>query len=288
MPRGMAAPRRRRDGDPVLHADRAHGDGRWPASARHCRLVGLSPDPRTVNALTLSWGVEAVHVDEYRTSDEMVWFAVQTALQHGFVARERHRARAGRCPRPPQRRGGRRAAHRAGDPDAGGSAVDGHGGTDDGPLVVLVHGSMDRSAGLLKLSRRLDGTHSVARYDRRGYGRSTPHDGPFDIDGQVDDLEDVLAWSAGGAVRAQLRRPRRAGPGGPSARAGAPRSPCTRRRCRGSTGGRAARPAATRWPAGATPRRPPSASCAGSSATIAGLDCHRRRGPHGGPRDGRW
>ncbi len=66
-------------------------------------------------------------------------------------------------------------------------------GPDDGPLVVLVHGSMDRSAGLLKLSRRLDGTHQVARYDRRGYGRSTPHDGPFDIDGHVDDLEDVLA-----------------------------------------------------------------------------------------------
>ena len=51
-----------------------------------CRLIGLSPDPRTVNSLTLSWGVEPVHVDEYRTSDEMVWFAVQTALEHGFVA----------------------------------------------------------------------------------------------------------------------------------------------------------------------------------------------------------
>ena len=54
----------------------------------HCRLVGLSPDPRTVNALTLSWGVEAVHVEEYRTTDEMVWFAVETALQHRLVARD--------------------------------------------------------------------------------------------------------------------------------------------------------------------------------------------------------
>ncbi|MGI9051514.1 MAG: pyruvate kinase [Ilumatobacteraceae bacterium] len=52
-----------------------------------CRLIGLSPDPRTVAALTLSWGVESVHVEEYRTTDEMVWFAVETALQHGFVAR---------------------------------------------------------------------------------------------------------------------------------------------------------------------------------------------------------
>ncbi len=51
-----------------------------------CRLVGLSPDQRTVDALTLSWGVESVQVEEYRSSDEMVWFAVETALQHGLVA----------------------------------------------------------------------------------------------------------------------------------------------------------------------------------------------------------
>jgi pimeloyl-ACP methyl ester carboxylesterase len=60
------------------------------------------------------------------------------------------------------------------------------------PLVVLVHGSLDRSAGLLKLSRRLDDGARVLRYDRRGYGRSTPHDGPFGIDEQVADLVAVL------------------------------------------------------------------------------------------------
>jgi pimeloyl-ACP methyl ester carboxylesterase len=60
------------------------------------------------------------------------------------------------------------------------------------PLVALVHGSMDRSAGLLKLSRRLDDHFRVLRYDRRGYGRSAPHDGPFDVDHQVDDLVAVL------------------------------------------------------------------------------------------------
>jgi pyruvate kinase len=49
------------------------------------RLIGLSPDPRTVNALALSWGVEPVQVDEYRTSDEMVRFAVETAVNHGLV-----------------------------------------------------------------------------------------------------------------------------------------------------------------------------------------------------------
>lgn len=58
-------------------------------------------------------------------------------------------------------------------------------------FVVLVHGALDRSAGLLKLSRRLDEWATVARYDRRGYGRSTPHEGPFGIPQQVDDLVEV-------------------------------------------------------------------------------------------------
>lgn len=61
------------------------------------------------------------------------------------------------------------------------------------PLVVLVHGTMDRAAGMLKLSRRLDHSYRVLRYDRRGYGKSNPHPGPFTIDGQVDDLVTLLA-----------------------------------------------------------------------------------------------
>ena len=61
------------------------------------------------------------------------------------------------------------------------------------PLVVLVHGSMDRAAGLLKLSRRLDDDYRVLRYDRRGYGRSTPHDGPFAMIEQVAALVTLLA-----------------------------------------------------------------------------------------------
>lgn len=63
----------------------------------------------------------------------------------------------------------------------------------DGPLIAIVHGSMDRSAGMLKLSRRLDDRYRVLRYDRRGYGRSHPHPGPFDMDGQVADLLELLA-----------------------------------------------------------------------------------------------
>ena len=64
------------------------------------------------------------------------------------------------------------------------------------PFVALVHGSMDRSSGMLKLSRQLDDDHRVLRYDRRGYGRSSPHPGPFSMDEQVADLVHLLAGRA--------------------------------------------------------------------------------------------
>jgi len=64
------------------------------------------------------------------------------------------------------------------------------------PLIALVHGAMDRSAGMLRLSRRLDHDLRVLRYDRRGYGRSVPHPGPFDMAAQVADLVGLLAGRA--------------------------------------------------------------------------------------------
>lgn len=69
-------------------------------------------------------------------------------------------------------------------------------GADAGPLVVLVHGTMDRAAGMLPLARRLDervgGRLRILRYDRRGYGRSA-HLAPFEMEHQVDDLVGLLA-----------------------------------------------------------------------------------------------
>lgn len=65
-------------------------------------------------------------------------------------------------------------------------------GPEGAPLVVLIHGSMDRSAGMLKVARLLDDACRVLRYDRRGYGRSAPHRGPFDMAGQVADLVGLL------------------------------------------------------------------------------------------------
>lgn len=62
-----------------------------------------------------------------------------------------------------------------------------------GPLVVLVHGAMDRAGGMARLARKLDHRAHVVRYDRRGYGRAVDHPGPFTVPGHVDDLVAVLA-----------------------------------------------------------------------------------------------
>ena len=51
------------------------------------RLLGMSPDRRTLDALALSWGVESVEMEESSSTDEMVWFAVEHAVTGGFIAR---------------------------------------------------------------------------------------------------------------------------------------------------------------------------------------------------------
>jgi pyruvate kinase len=49
------------------------------------RLIGLSPDPATVRALALTWGITSLAIDTYSTTDEVVWFAVEVAVQNGLV-----------------------------------------------------------------------------------------------------------------------------------------------------------------------------------------------------------
>jgi pimeloyl-ACP methyl ester carboxylesterase len=63
----------------------------------------------------------------------------------------------------------------------------------EGPLVVLVHGAMDRSGGMLRVRRELLEDHTVVRYDRSGYGRSLDVPVSDDVDDQVRDLAGVLA-----------------------------------------------------------------------------------------------
>ncbi len=61
-----------------------------------------------------------------------------------------------------------------------------------GPLVVLVHGSLDRAGSFARVTRRLGDLHTIA-YDRRGYHRSRSdlpvHDS---LDGHIDDLLAVV------------------------------------------------------------------------------------------------
>jgi pimeloyl-ACP methyl ester carboxylesterase len=94
-------------------------------------------------------------------------------------------------------------------------------GDDTRSTILLIHGSMDRSAGLLRLGRRLDDAHRVVRIDRRGYGRSVDIGPPWTIEANVDDIEtltstaaitgpiDVIGHSLGGNVALALaaRRP---------------------------------------------------------------------------------
>ena len=59
------------------------------------------------------------------------------------------------------------------------------------PIVVLVHGAMDRSASFGRAVRLL-GDVPVVRYDRRGYGHSTEL-GVGDLDAHVRDLRGLIA-----------------------------------------------------------------------------------------------
>ena len=49
------------------------------------QMVGLSPDPKMVRSMGLTWGIHPVEVETYESTDEMVWFAVETALHRGLI-----------------------------------------------------------------------------------------------------------------------------------------------------------------------------------------------------------
>ena len=53
-------------------------------------LVGLSHDLATARSLALLWGVRPLVIDEYTTSDDLVWFAVERTVQAGLVPPGEH------------------------------------------------------------------------------------------------------------------------------------------------------------------------------------------------------
>jgi pimeloyl-ACP methyl ester carboxylesterase len=66
--------------------------------------------------------------------------------------------------------------------------VDGPAADAASPVVVIVHGAMDRSASFGRVARQLDGLH-VVRYDRRGYGRSAE----LPVGTLAEHVDDLLA-----------------------------------------------------------------------------------------------
>jgi pyruvate kinase len=70
----------------IVCCTRAGTTARAMAALRpQCRLIGASPSPETARQLALSWGVEPLVVDEYATTDEMVWCVVEAAVREGMA-----------------------------------------------------------------------------------------------------------------------------------------------------------------------------------------------------------
>lgn len=65
-------------------------------------------------------------------------------------------------------------------------------GPADAPLVVLIHGTMDRSTSFARVQRALDDVRTIA-YDRRGYARSFALGVASSVADHVADLHDLLA-----------------------------------------------------------------------------------------------
>jgi pimeloyl-ACP methyl ester carboxylesterase len=70
----------------------------------------------------------------------------------------------------------------------------------EGPLVVLVHGAMDRASSMLRVRRALERACRVIRYDRRGYGRSLAAGPATSFAQHVDDLATLLGTRRAGSL----------------------------------------------------------------------------------------
>lgn len=74
------------DADAVVCCTRSGRTARAMARFRpEALLIGVSPDPVTVRAMALSWGVHPLGTDEFGTIDELVWHAVERCVQAGLL-----------------------------------------------------------------------------------------------------------------------------------------------------------------------------------------------------------
>ena len=48
-------------------------------------IIAATPSPSTARRLSVAWGIDALVVDAHDTTDDIVWFAVQAAVERGYV-----------------------------------------------------------------------------------------------------------------------------------------------------------------------------------------------------------
>ena len=119
-------------------------------------LIGLSPDEKVVRALRLSWGVDPMPVDVYESTDEMVVVRRRKSGATRPNSSRRHSACACRCPGKQFVCGSRCVAGGASRMMSARGVWFARTGVEGGPQMVMVHGSLDRSTGLSRLTRRFD------------------------------------------------------------------------------------------------------------------------------------
>ena len=215
------------------------------------KLIAVSPDPRTTRAMALSWGVIPMSMTVSRSTDELIWLAIEDIVRAGHAGRGDLLLILAGSPEQQTRCGDRRAPDRAG--RVTGIAMQRQ-GPENGPLVVLVHGSMDRMAGMAKLARRLATDCSVISLRptwlrRVGRPPRAVHDG----------APGGRSGDAGGRPAVRARRPQL-------------------RRQRGARDGRP--------PSGARRRDCALRNAAVVAAVVAGHDRRRERARHAGPAGG--
>jgi pyruvate kinase len=74
--------------DAILCCTRSGRTARMVARLRPtARLIGVSPDPATVRRMSMFWGVEPLAVRTSESTDDVIWFAVQEAVERGLILR---------------------------------------------------------------------------------------------------------------------------------------------------------------------------------------------------------